>query len=267
MDWQAFKAAMAARLAPLLGHPAAKQAAPVLRFLAEPLAAIAIVFVATTALAEPFYVPSGSMEPTLAIGDALVAAKYPYGYSHYSVRWGLAPDFSGRVLSKLPTRGDVVVFYPVGHKEAWVKRVIGLPGDHLQMVAGHLYINGQELPLKPDGSGKVENAAGVYAEVPRYIETLPGGRTHPIFKWQWDGMLDNTDEIVVPQGQLFMMGDNRDDSWDSRASRAEGGIGMVPLDHVIGRADVVVGSYDFLNASRDSWIGALRLSRVFDGVR
>ncbi len=264
--------ALRARLRELAGrvreHKAAAQLGAVLRWLAEPAAAVLIVFVATTAIAEPFYVPSGSMEPTLAIGDGLLASKYPYGYSHYSVRWGLAPNFSGRILSRLPTRGDVVVFYPVNSpRVAWVKRVIGLPGDRVQMIAGHLYINGEELELRADGSAKVENHDGAYIEVPRYVETLPGGRTHPIFKWQWDGQLDNTEVLTVPEGQLFMMGDNRDDSWDSRVPLTQGGIGFVPLDRIVGRADVVLGSYDFLNASRDGWFGAFRFSRLFGAVR
>ena len=149
--------------------------------------------------------------------------------------------------------------------EVWVKRVIGLPGDRIQMIGGRLFINGKNLPLKRDGTGRWETASGTYVTVPKYTETLPGGRTHPIFKMRWDGPLDNTAVYVVPKGDLFMMGDNRDDSLDSRVAARDGGVGYVPLENVIGRADVVVGSYDFLNPGR--WFGAFRLSRLFEAVR
>jgi signal peptidase I len=246
-----------------------RQARSALSWLREPLIAIGIVFVATSAIAEPFYVPSGSMEPTLAIGDALVASKYPYGYSHYSVRWGLAPDVQGRLFGHMPARGDVVVFHPPSHPgEVWVKRVIGLPGDHLQMVRGRLWINGTELALQADGSGSWETGSGQYVTVPKYIETLPDGRKHPIFKMRWNGPLDDTQVYVVPKGDIFMMGDNRDDSLDSRVAAAAGGVGYVPLENVIGRADVVLGSYDFLNADGPRhWLDAIRLSRLFESVR
>ena len=235
----------------------------------ELILGLALAFAATTAIAQPFYVPSGSMEPTLAIGDELVAAKYAYGYSHYSMRGDILPDFKGRLFGSLPRRGDVVVFYPANHPdETWVKRVIGLPGDRIQMREGRLYINGKELPLTPDGTGRVETESGTYLTVPKFTETLPNGRRHAIFKWTWDGPYDNTAVFVVPKGKLFMMGDDRDNSADSRVPVAEGGIGFVPLDNVVGRADLVLGSYDFLNADNaKTWLTSFRLSRLFKAIR
>jgi signal peptidase I len=242
--------------------------ASAVRWLAEPVAIIGGTLIATTALAQPFYVPSGSMEPTIAIGDALIETKFPYGYSSSSLPLNLVPPSSGRFLAKLPTRGDIVVFrLPRDPGVDYVKRVIGLPGDRVQMKDGHLWINGAQLPLRAAGQGDVEDANGNIASVPRYIETLPGGREHPIYKWRWAGELDNTRVFVVPKGALFMMGDNRDDSTDSRVAANEGGVGFVPMGNLVGRAEFVIGSYDFLNAAPISgWISAVRLSRFFHSV-
>ncbi len=168
----------------------------------------------------------------------------------------------------MPKRGDVVVFrLPRDTSQTYIKRVIGLPGDHVQMIRGRLWINGKELALRADGEGKVESEDGEITELPRYIETLPNGVTHPIFKWTWTGPLDDTQEFVVPPGHVFMMGDNRDNSLDSRVAATDGGVGFVPVENLVGRAEFVVGSYDFLNAHAIwSWLGEVRLSRFFNGV-
>lgn len=230
---------------------------------------VCLVLAARTVIAAPFYVPSGSMEPTLQIGDELLAMKYAYGYSRYSPPVDLGPSFSGRWLGGLPERGEVVVFHPP-HRigETWVKRVIGLPGDRIQMIRGRLCINGEELPLRPDGKAELEAEDGSVTSAARLIERLPGGVEHPILKVTWSGLLDNTPEIVVPAGHVFMMGDNRDHSLDSRVPPMAGGPGVVPVENLLGRAGVIVGSWDIPNGLRSpaNWLSAFRLPRFFSRI-
>jgi signal peptidase I len=143
-----------------------------------------------------------------------------------------------------------------------IKRMIGLPGDRVQMVHGRLVINGRMVPLEAAGTGKVEEADGYLHPIDKFIETLPGGTKHTIFKTRWDGPLDDTQVYVVPEGHIFAMGDNRDNSSDSRVPREEGGVGFIPAENLVARADVVLGSYDYLNArSPTSWLSQFRLSR------
>jgi signal peptidase I len=236
-----------------------------LRWLAEPAAIVALVLVSRTALAQPFYVPTASMEPTLQIGDALIATMYPYGYSRYSLPFGFGPASEHRLFGKLPARGDVVVFrLPRDPSQIYIKRVIGLPGDRIQMQAGRLIINGKMLPRRAAGSGEVETEDGTRMAARQFIETLPGGREHPIYKLPWGSNLDDTAVFTVPARHLFMMGDDRDDSLDSRVAAADGGVGFVPVENLIGRADVLVGSYDFVRpASPWNWASRFRLSRFF----
>jgi signal peptidase I len=261
-------------LAPFTAFFSITEVRATIDWLKEPVLAVVLVFAATTAIAQPFYVPSGSMQPTLAIGDLTLATKFNYGYSRYSIPYVNGPTPSGRFLGRLPKVGDVIVFrLPSKTSVTFVKRLIGLPGDRIQMLQGRLWINGQELKLRPAGTGLDENGpreepAGVYFTVAKYIETLPNGVEHPIYKKRWDGPYDNTPVYVVPPGNVFMMGDNRDDSADSRVPPAFDGVGYVPWGNLVGRVFVVIASVDFVNADAIwEWITEFRFSRVLKGVR
>src|ERR1044071_5944745 len=195
-----------------------------------------IAMAAKTALAEPFYVPSGSMEPTLLIGDELVATKFPYGYGTASLPAFVNLPMSGRVLAGEPKRGDVVVFrWPGDHTQVWVKRVIGLPGDRIALRDGRVFINGEGVALKSDGMGEAADEDGETMPDARFIEALPGGVSHPIFKMREHGFLDEIEETLVPAGHIFVMGDNRDNSSDSRVPVRNGGVGLPPTANSVGR--------------------------------
>jgi signal peptidase I len=233
------------------------------------LVIVAIALAAKTAVAEPFYVPSASMEPTLLIGDELLAMKYPYGYGTASLPSFIDLPQSAHVLGSLPKRGDVVVFrWPGDTSQIWVKRVIGLPGDKIALKQGRLSINGTLVPLKADGSGQVKTGDGATMPAQRFIETLPGGKSHPIFKMMTSGPLDNMAEITVPPDHIFVMGDNRDDSADSRVPLQQGGVGLLPVNNLVGRVDALVGSWDLTMRDKPvwQWPSGLRLSRFFTAV-
>jgi signal peptidase I len=237
--------------------------------LVQMAAIVLLVLVAKGAVAEQFYVPSPSMEPTLLIGDALLASKYPYGYGAASLPIHVAYTGSGRVFGAMPKRGDVVVFrWPGDPSQAWVKRVVGLPGDRIQMRQGQLFINGNPVALKPDGIGQVGDDNGGAEPARRYVETLPGGVSHTIFKMTDNGRLDNTLEVTVPKDRLFVMGDNRDNSADSRVPLSEGGVGLLPTDNLVGRVDAIVGSWDFATKSQPvwTWLSGFRVARFFTSV-
>jgi len=230
---------------------------------------VLLVLAAKTAIAEPFYVPSGSMEPTLLIGDELLANKFAYGYSTASLPSFLVLPNTGRVFGAQPKRADVVVFrWPGNRSQVWVKRVIGLPGDRIALKDGRVIINGEPVGLRPDGTGEAENEDGSQARAARYIETLPGGREHVIFKLSNFDPLDNVPETVVPPGQLFVMGDNRDNSADSRVPLRAGGVGLLPETDLVGRVDAIVGSWDLGLKDQPiwTWPQGLRLSRFFSAV-
>jgi signal peptidase I len=235
------------------------------RSIAEIAAILLVITIAKAAIAEPYYIPSGSMEPTLLVGDELLATKFPYGYSSASLPLSIAWPRTERVLGALPQRGDVVVFrYPGDRSQVWVKRVIGLPGDRVQMRAGRLWINGEMAALKRDGSALTDE--GMTAA--RYIETLPGGRTHPILKLSGYNVVDDTPEVVVPTDHLFVMGDNRDNSADSRIATARGGVGLLPVADLIGRAEGIVASWDVKTKEQPIWTWpfGLRGARFFTAV-
>jgi signal peptidase I len=234
------------------------------------LAAIVLaVFLAKGALAEPFYVPSGSMEPTLQIGDALLATKYAYGYSTASLPIQINLPESGRVFGETPKRGDVVVFrWPGDRSQAWVKRVVGLPGDRIQMRQGQLFINDRAAELKPDGIGQAEDDNGRVEPAYRSVENLTNGVSNEILKLPYNGRLGHPLRLPVPPGHLFVMGDNRDNSADSRVALRDGGVGMLPIDDLVGRADAVVASWDLgiRNQPVWTWLSGFRVARFFTSV-
>ena len=193
-----------------------------------------------TVLYEPFNIPSGSMIPTLLVGDYLFVSKYSYGYSHFSLPF--APDlFSGRIFARMPQRGDVAVFkYPRDTSVDYIKRIVGLPGDHIQVTNGQLYINGTEVPREAAGD-YVTDDSGIHMVLRRYLEKLPGGVDHYILKATDEGEMNNTPVYVVPPDHIFAMGDNRDNSADSRFMN---GVGFVPIENLVGRAEILFFSVD-----------------------
>ena len=239
--------------------------------------ALAIVLGVRTFLWQPFNIPSASMADTLLVGDYVWVSKYAYGYSRYSLPGGL-PLFSGRIWGGEPERGDVVVFkLPKDNATDYIKRVIGLPGDRIQMKKGLLYINGEAVKRELIGDYEAIVPGLMDVRGKRYRETLPGGRTHDIIDRFEASEGDNTREYVVPAGHYFMMGDNRDDSTDSRFA-PEGtapefitrpdGVGYVPYENLEGRADAIFFSADgtagFLEVW--DWPSAIRWSRIFKAL-
>jgi signal peptidase I len=227
--------------------------------------AVLIALVVRTVAYEPFNIPSGSMVPTLLVGDYLFVSKFSYGYSRFSLPFGL-PLFSGRIFFHSPERGDVVVFkLPTDNSTDYIKRVIGLPGDHIQMKAGNLFINDQLVPRKRIQDYLYQEGSGTVIPLAQYIETLPNGVQHRIIKMGDNGPLDNTQVYTVPPGDYFMMGDNRDNSQDSRVLSA---VGYVPMENLIGRAEFIFFSTDGSARLWEiwKWPFAIRYSRLFHGV-
>jgi signal peptidase I len=192
---------------------------------------------------QPFTIPSASMEPTLIEGDYIIVSKWSYGYSRHSIPFS-PPIFKGRILGQSPERGDVIVFkLPRDGRTDYIKRLIGLPGDRIQMRQGKLYINDKELPRKALPPVMVDSGYGFTRNVERYLETMPNGRSYVTYDYGPDGEVDNTETFVVPEGHYFFMGDNRDNSLDSRVPE-EIGVGFVPADHLVGKAQIIMLSWD-----------------------
>jgi signal peptidase I len=197
--------------------------------------ALIIAVVIRTFLFQPFNIPSGSMKETLLIGDYLFVSKYTYGYSHFSLPFS-PPLFSGRIWAAEPKRGDVVVFrLPKDDSTDYIKRVIGLPGDRIQVVNGVLQINGEAVK-RERMDDFVEEEGGRAARVRRWRETLPNGVTYTTLDLVDNGFYDNTVVYTVPANHYFMMGDNRDNSTDSRVLSQ---VGYVPFENLVGRAEII----------------------------
>jgi signal peptidase I len=228
-----------------------------------PALVIALTF--QTLLFQPFRIPSESMKPTLLVGDYLFVSKYSYGYSRYSIPLSL-PLFSGRVLAAPPARGDIAVFrLPAHDSEDYIKRVIGLPGDRIEMRAGVLHINGE--PVKRE---RIEDYVDLEQEDPvrveQWRETLPNGVVYTTLNLVEDGPLDNTRVYQVPGDHYFMMGDNRDDSADSRVLSQ---VGYIPFENLVGRAEIIffsvrggAGAWQFW-----LWPSTVRGHRLFQLIR
>lgn len=236
-------------------------------------------------IAQPFYIPSASMLPTLYVGDYLAVAKWPYGYSRYSFPLGF-PSLSGRVLASLPNRGDVVVFHHPTENADLIKRVIGLPGDMVEVRNGRLILNGHAISREPMPAAQVTISANSPCKVvppatPKaiavdgrpscayraFVETLPDGPRYTVLDQVDGGPADDFAPTRVPAGHLFLMGDNRDDSLDSRFPTAEGGVGMLPVQNLIGRALFTFwstnGSASYVKPW--TWFTALRANRLGNG--
>jgi signal peptidase I len=239
----------------------------------------------------PFNIPSESMLPNLQNGDYLLAAKWPYGYTSYSLPFSV-PLIPGKIMASQPTRGDIAIFKaPPGNDVDYIKRVIGLPGDQIQMIGGQLHINGQAVPKQRVSDAEVAVSANTHCHrpefaaksadgddvchYPRFKETLPGGKSYyvldlgpaPIFPAGPEGPLDpdSTKVFVVPEDHVFMMGDNRDNSMDSRFPAIAGqGIGIVPQANLVGRATVMMFSTDGSASwvKPWTWFTAARWNRI-----
>jgi signal peptidase I len=242
-------------------------------------------------IAKPFYIPSESMMPGLLTGDRLVVSKYPYGWSWVSPSFHILPPMEGRVLGRLPKRGDIVIVTPPGTRTDYIKRVIGLPGDRLQMIAGRLILNGEEVKREPQSPAlipvdlnspcgserdpalygfRVQASDGrAFCRVPVVRETLPNGRSYGTVELG-PSAEDNFGPLTVPAGHLWLMGDNRDDSADSRVETFQGGLGgPVPIENIGGRAEFITFSLDGTTVWWNplTWLRALRPGRAGTSLR
>jgi signal peptidase I len=201
--------------------------------------ALVLALIVRTLLFQPFNIPSGSMENTLLVGDYLFVSKYSYGYSRFSLPFS-PPIFSGRIWGKEPTRGDIIVFkLPRDESTDYIKRVIGLPGDRIQMKEGVLYINDVAVPKE-----YVDTVDDDGFQAKRYKETLPNGVSYYVLDREEGGQEDDTKVFEVPPGNYFMMGDNRDNSTDSRVPPSSNGVGYVPFENLVGKATIIFFSFD-----------------------
>ena len=227
--------------------------------------AILIAVFIRTFFFEPFKIPSGSMYPTLYVGDFLFVSKYTYGYSKHSLPFSM-PLWEGRIWADEPQRGDVVVFkYPADNKKDYIKRVIGLPGDRIKLEDGRLYINGVQVEREQIEDFVLRDKYGNVERYRQYIEHLPNGVDHKILEISDEELYDNIPEITIPADNYFMMGDNRDRSDDSRVN-----VGFVPFENLVGKARALFFSYE---SDDGAWYEIwnlprqIRWSRLFSKIK
>ncbi|MBB2686761.1 UNVERIFIED_ORG: signal peptidase I [Rhizobium etli] len=225
--------------------------------------ALILAMVIRTVLFQPFTIPSGSMMPTLLVGDYIFVNKFAYGYSKYSLPF--SPDISnGRLFGSDPKRGDIVVFrFPPNPDIDYIKRCIGLPGDRIQVTDGVLHVNGKPVPKVADGTFTSDYKLDPGEDVPVFRETLDNGKTYDTLDQSPVSRGDNTREFIVPEGHYFMMGDNRDNSLDSRFD-----VGFVPAENLVGRASVIFFSLGNDTSFREiwKWPTNMRWDRLFKVV-
>ncbi|HRD26992.1 MAG TPA: signal peptidase I [Caulobacter sp.] len=254
--------------APAPADPAARRA-ELVETLTTVAYALLIALVLRVLIFQPFTIPSSSMRPNLLIGDYVVVSKFSYGYSRHSIPFS-PPLFHGRIFAGTPRPGDVIVFKTpaTGHKDL-IKRLIGLPGDTIQVKAGALYVNGRALPRVADGLATGDEAACPNGATPlRFLETNPIGRRYVTYDCGL-GPLDNTPVFRVPAGHYFFMGDNRDNSLDSRVSALAGGVDYVPAENLVGKAETVMVSWrEGASLFKPwTWVLNLRWNRFFHSLR
>lgn len=227
--------------------------------------ALLIALVIRTFLFQPFNIPTGSMIPSLLIGDYLFVSKYSYGYSQHSLPFSPAL-FNGRILGSSPERGDIAVFkLPTDNRTDYIKRVIGLPGDTIQMINSVLHINGDPVPRERIEDMIDRDVFGNVRRIPQYQETLPNGVSYTTLDLVQTGLGDNTGMYRVPEGHYFMMGDNRDNSSDSRVPSS---VGYVPFENFVGKAQVIFFSTDGTSSLLTfwRWFSATRWDRLLTGL-
>lgn len=240
-----------------------KQENPVWETISVVFQALILAVLLRTLLFQPFNIPSGSMKPTLLVGDYIFVSKWSYGYSRHSLPF--SPNlFEGRIWGSHPERGDVAVFkFPRDTSIDYIKRVIGLPGDKVQVKDSVVYINGTAVPRVRKGDF-VDKPSG--ASVPLYVETLDTGASYESLEISQGDPLDNTQVFEVPEGHYFFMGDNRDNSSDSRLSG--GGVGFVPAENLVGKAQIIFLSLEDRSPAWQiwNWPGKMRWDRIFTGL-
>ena len=220
-------------------------------------------------LFQPFTIPSASMEPTLMEGDYIIVSKFSYGYSRHSIPFS-PPLFDGRIMERAPQRGDIIVFkLPRDSRTDYIKRLIGLPGDRIQMRRGRLWVNGEQISAKELTPVMMDSGYGFTRSVQRFQETFPNDRTFVTYDFGPDGDVDETQTFVVPEGHYFFMGDNRDNSLDSRVPAQEKGVGFVPAENLVGKAQIILLSWN-PGASLFkpwTWVTDARPSRFFNVLK